>query len=278
VEAVKSLETALGKVAAQLYASDDRTGSTLGRIAERLDRAETETTTAVRRLETSFAGLDDRLRGVENRAPAAAGVSDQRFEQLAGQLSARMEASRAEMAQMLERAAANRFAQLDRVVDGLTGHVEAAERRSHQAIEKLGHEVLRVADVLGKRMVQVENRSADAVEQVGGEVVRVAAAMEARLGSATTPMPRRWSGWARRSPGSPNAWLSASPPPSAAPPRPSTMWATRSSAPRTRSVRGTTALPMTWPNASAPARSAPRASSTRPALVSTPSSATAAAA
>jgi localization factor PodJL len=181
VAAFKSLESAIGKVAAQLYESDDRNGEALTKIVERLERAEAQTTVAVKRLETSFAGLDERLRATEARGPAGPGVPDSRFEQLATELHARVDAAREEMAQTLEQAAEGRFDRMERVVETLTGHVEAAERRSHQAIEKLGHEVLRVAETLGKRMVQVENRSADAVEQVGGEVVRIAAAMESRL-------------------------------------------------------------------------------------------------
>jgi localization factor PodJL len=122
VEAVKSLETSIGKIAAQLYESDDRNGVALSKIVERLERAEAQTNTAVRRLESSFAGLDERLRTTEQRAPSeGGGVSDSRFEQLASELHARMDASRAEVAQTLEKAAESRFDQMERVVEGLTG-------------------------------------------------------------------------------------------------------------------------------------------------------------
>ena len=229
-EALKSIETALGKVAGQLYESESRTRAVLGEIGrefdaasrrietlearphaetvvgrlmeqlgERLERAEAQTAASVSALQTSFADLDTRLRAAEARPVDDGG---ERLERLAADLSARMDAVRAELAGKLDAAEAG-DGRLDQLMGELSAHVAAAEQRSHQAVEKMGQEVLRIAGVINRRMQQVEHRTADA------------------------PTPARWSGWAARSPASPSAWPTASPRPSAARPRPSTRWASR---------------------------------------------------
>ncbi|MDR3509284.1 MAG: peptidoglycan-binding protein [Caulobacteraceae bacterium] len=209
-EALRALEGALAKVAGHVYDGEDQTrqvmdglrgeldaltskvenglaGTAVGelvdtvvaRIAERLEQAEARTTAALRSLETSFATLDDRLQSAEQRLEG--GVSEAGLEQLAASLSARVDAARAEMAEKIRDTADGRFDHMDRTLQEMTGHVQAAERHSAQAIERMGHEVLRMADVLGRRVQEVETRSADAIQQVGGEVSRLADTMETRF-------------------------------------------------------------------------------------------------
>jgi localization factor PodJL len=59
--------------------------------------------------------------------------------------------------------------------------VQAAERRSAQAIERMGHEVLRMAETLGRRVGDVEQNAASSMKQVTGEMSRIANAMDTRL-------------------------------------------------------------------------------------------------
>ena len=66
----------------------------------------------------------------------------------------------------------------------LAGHVEQGERRSAQAIDRMGREVMRIAQTLTDRVGSVEARSADAAQQMGGEMARIADAMENRLAKA----------------------------------------------------------------------------------------------
>ena len=209
VEAVRSMEGALAKVASHLYdgeakadqrfaelrgeldgvnerltgapAGDTVSGEAVERISERLSEATERTTAAMKGLEASFAQLDQRLLGAEARIESGGGGTGAGLEQLAASLSARVDAVRAEMTEKIREAADGRFDRMERTLNEMTGHVEAAERRSANAIEKMGHEVLRMADTLGHRVQDVENRSADAIEQVGGEVARMASAMENRL-------------------------------------------------------------------------------------------------
>jgi len=207
VEALRSMEGALAKVAGHLYEGEARTRETLGelrrdidqlidgqptaaatadvieavvsRIGARLEQAEARTTEAMRGLEMSFASLDGRLGSAEQRIDGRA--TDTGLEQLAASLSARVDAARTEMADKIRATADGRFERMERTIEEMTGHVQAAERRSASAIERMGHEVLRMADTLNRKVETAESRSTAAIEQVGGEVSRLANAMESRL-------------------------------------------------------------------------------------------------
>lgn len=210
VDALRAMEGALAKVANHLYEGEARTRETLqdmrrdvdglserletgpaepstpdlvdsvvARVAERLEQAEGRTTAAVRGLESSLAHLDDRLGAAEARLEGRA--SDGGLEQIAANLSASVDAARLEMAEKIRASADGRFDRMERTLQEMTGHVQAAERRSADAIERMGHEVLRMADVLSRKVQDAEHRSADAIEHVGGEVSRIANAMETRL-------------------------------------------------------------------------------------------------
>lgn len=226
LEAIKALETALGKIANQLYEGDARTRAALGeiredvtgvtrrmdrveashggeqlkaslqsgiqselqnamdgviaRVAERLEQAEARTSAAVRALESSFTHLDDRLQLAEGKL---GGDREARFEKLAEDLSARVEDARNELIRRFDSAVTDtgRFDQVDRAIADLSGYVQAAEQRSAQAVEKMGHEVLRIAQNLNRRMTGVEQAGAETMRQAQGEMARMAQAVENRL-------------------------------------------------------------------------------------------------
>ncbi|HLK23660.1 MAG TPA: peptidoglycan-binding protein [Caulobacteraceae bacterium] len=205
VDAVRSIEGALAKVANHLYAgeakSEQRFSALRGeldelrgrlaatpsgageaavqRIASRLNEAEARTDEAMRSLQTSLARLDQRLGVAELRAESRSPEAG--LEQLAVSLSARVDAVRSEMTEKIREAADARFERIERSLAEVSSHVDKAERRSAGAIERMGRDVLRMADTLGRRVQEVENRSADAIEQVGGQVARMASGMDARL-------------------------------------------------------------------------------------------------
>ena len=210
VDALRAMEGALAKVANHLYEGEARTRETLqdirrdvdglserlepgaaepsapdlvdsvvARVAERLEQAEGRTTAAVRGLESSLACLDDRLGAAEAKLDGRA--SDGGLEQIAANLSASVDAARLEMTEKIRASADGRFDRMERTLQEMTGHVQAAERRSADAIERMGHEVLRMADVLSRKVQNAEDRSAEAIEHVGGEMSRIANAMETRL-------------------------------------------------------------------------------------------------
>jgi localization factor PodJL len=206
-EALRALEGALGKVAGHLYEGETRTREAIAalearldaqpavasdpsavveevvaRLGQRLEAAETRTAEALRELGSSFSALDGRLQAVEGANPAS-GVQE-RLDQLAGDLTKRMEAARLEMATKLRDSADGRFDRMEKKLGEMAAHVQAAEQRSAQAIERMGREVVGVADAFNRRVQAAESRNAAAIEQVGGEVARIAATVEHKLNRA----------------------------------------------------------------------------------------------
>ncbi|TAL35643.1 MAG: hypothetical protein EPN98_06685 [Phenylobacterium sp.] len=150
----------------------------LERLSDRLAMAEARTAAALEDLKGSLAGLDRRVGAVERGGGQAI---DQRFETLAHTLTQRVDAVRAEVADALASATGGaveaRFA-------ALAQQVQAAERRSAQAVEDIGRQVLAMAEAVGRKLTDVDNRSAEAIDQVGTEVARIAGAVELRLARA----------------------------------------------------------------------------------------------
>ena len=210
IEALRALETALGKVAAHLYDSETRTRESLvemraeltgltdqverlaqadapapqamidgvvSRIVQRLEEAEARTSSAVHGLETTVGDMEQRLQAAEARSE----LPELKLEQLAQELSRNFESTREELSEKIERAAGSRLESMEKSLREVSGQVSAAEQRSTRAIDRMGHEVMRVAETLGRRMEGVESRSAQAMEQVGGDVARIAEVMEGRL-------------------------------------------------------------------------------------------------
>ncbi|AYV49189.1 Localization factor PodJS [Caulobacter flavus] len=202
-EALRALESAVGRVANHLYEGESRTRETLAaleakvaardaapaaglvdevvaRLQERLEAAEARTAEALQQLGGSFQALDTRLSAVEGEG----GSAQKRLEELAGSLSAKMEAARVEMAAKLRETADGRFDRMERKLGEMTAHIQAAEQRSAQAIERMGREVVGLADAFNRRIQTSEARQANAIEQVGGEVARIASSVEHKLNRA----------------------------------------------------------------------------------------------
>ena len=203
-EALRALESALGKVANHLYEGEARTRRTIeslrdrldhveagegsasaeaieqvvSKIGERLVEAEARTTTALEGLKSSFSGLDERMGSLEGGGSPAI---DQRLERLASSLTERVEAVRNELARNLQASTEGRFDRMERKLSEMTDQVRAAEQKSAQAIERLGREVTSVADTLSRRVIAAEQKSSDTLGQVTTEVGRITQAMESRF-------------------------------------------------------------------------------------------------
>ena len=200
-EALRALEGALGKVAGHLYEGEARTrdaiaalearlnqqsaapqdptalvDAVVARLGERLEAAEARTSEALRDMSSSFAALDQRMGAVEGANPAA-GVQE-RLDSLALSLSQKMEAARLEMAAKLRESADGRFDRMERKLGEMAAHVQAAEQRSAQAIERMGREVVGVADAFNRRV------QAQALEKLGGEIARITEKLAERIGAA----------------------------------------------------------------------------------------------
>jgi localization factor PodJL len=145
------------------------------RLGERLADAESRTSAALESLRGSLAELDDRLRASGGGVRAE---FEQRLEDLAQDLTHRIEDARGEIAARLATGVAP---DVEARIDRLAIDLAAAEQRSARAIETMGREVLTMAETLNRRVRSAEQRSAEAIEQVGGEIARIAGAVETRL-------------------------------------------------------------------------------------------------
>ena len=210
-EAVRTLEGSLGKVAGHLYEGESRTQAAIGalrqridqieadrpadpasvmeevvaRITQRLEAAEGQTYGAIRDLQGAFATLDERMRGIEGQV--GVGV-DQKLSEMAAALASQVEAAREELVERI-RSVGDPTARDDRLelaMSEVTSHVDAAERKSAEALGKMGRDILTVAEALGSKVTAVESRHADAVEQLGGAIARIANGVEDRLNRSDT--------------------------------------------------------------------------------------------
>lgn len=235
-EGFSKVETSVGGLASRLYDIEERQRSgvaelrqrldavekaqpagqgsdILAQVGARLDEAQARTTEALRSLERSFGDLDARVRLSEGRAePDGA-----RFEKLAESLSRQVETSRSEMMRRLDAAEAEtRIDRIERAVSTMGEQVHAAERRSAEAVEAMGREILRIARNLDARVEQVEGaggsvelgqalsaridrdfarhaqvvdqrladsdaRHAQAIERLGGEITRISDRLGERI-------------------------------------------------------------------------------------------------
>ncbi|PZO04231.1 MAG: hypothetical protein DCF29_10490 [Alphaproteobacteria bacterium] len=129
----------------------------LAQVGARLDEAQARTTEALRGLERSFAGLDQRMRAAEGRVEPEGAREAARFEKLAETLSRQVEASRSEMMRRLDTAETEgRIDRIERAVQAIGDQVKASEERAARAVEAMGREVLKIAQNLNGRVEAVE--------------------------------------------------------------------------------------------------------------------------
>jgi len=139
----------------------------LAQVGARLDGAQSATTQALKSLERSFAGLDQRLRAAEGRVEPEGAREAARFEKLAETLTRQVETNRAEMMRKFEVAEhEGRLERIERAVVAIGDQAKTSEQRGVQAVEAMGREVLRIAQNLNGRMQSVETGAADKLEGI----------------------------------------------------------------------------------------------------------------
>ncbi len=216
VETFGKVESSIGALASRLYDIEERQragvnelrqrmdavekaagpgigSDLLAQVGARLDQAQARTTEALRGLERSFAGLDQRLRAAEGRIEPEGVREAARFEKLAETLSRQVEANRAEMMRRLDTAETeSRIDRIERAVLAIGEQVKESETRSAKAVETMGREVLRIAENLNGRVGRIENEGSARLEQLGdslarkveGDIGRLAQGLEQRLVAA----------------------------------------------------------------------------------------------
>jgi len=160
----------------------------LAQVSQRLDQAQTRTTEALRGLERSFAGLDQRLRAAESRVEPESVREAARFEKLAETLSRQVEGNRAEMMRRLDTAETEgRMDRIERAVLSIGDQVKSSEERSARAVEAMGREVLRIAQNLNGRVQSIEGAPVQLEalsRKVESDMDRLAQGLEQRLTAA----------------------------------------------------------------------------------------------
>lgn len=204
-ETFGKVETTLGALAGRLYDIEERqrTGANelrqrmdavektagpgvgtdlLAQVGQRLDQAQARTTEALRGLERSFAGLDQRLREAEGRIEPESAREAARFEKLAETLSRQVEGNRAEMMRRLDTAETEgRIERIERAVLSIGDQVKTSEERSAAAVEAMGREVLRIAQNLNGRVQSIEAGETSGLEELGKTLARKVDADMSRL-------------------------------------------------------------------------------------------------
>lgn len=211
-ETFGKVETTMGALAGRLYDIEERQRSgvnelrqrmdavekaagpgvgadLLAQVGQRLDQAQTRTTEALRGLERSFAGLDQRLRATESRVEPESAREAARFEKLAETLSRQVDGNRAEMMRRLDTAETEgRMDRIERAVLAIGEQVKASEERSAKAVEAMGREVLRIAQNLNGRVQTIESAAPLQLEtlsrKVEADMGRLAQGLEQRLVAA----------------------------------------------------------------------------------------------
>ena len=237
-ETFGKVETAMGAFAGRLYDIEERQRSgvnelrqrmetvektagpgvgsdLLVQVGQRLDLAQGRTTEALRGLQSSFAGLDQRMRAAEGRIEPESAREAARFEKLAETLSRQVEGNRAEMMRRIDTAETEgRMDRIERAVLAIGDQVRTSEERSAKAVEAMGREVLRIAQNLNGRVQSIEaetpvrfdhlsrkvetdmgrfaqgieqrltaadDRHALALEKLGGEITRISDRLSERI-------------------------------------------------------------------------------------------------
>jgi len=140
----------------------DRVAYALDRLTDRIEASETRTGLAI-------SGVEHSVRQALARVETA-----EREHFTLGERLARLEAA----------PAGPRSAEALRILEERILRIEAGERRTAEALEQMGRQVLAMAEVVNRRLQAAEQQNAGALEQVGGEIARIAGAVEARLSRA----------------------------------------------------------------------------------------------
>ena len=207
-ETFSKVETAVGALASRLYDIEERQRSgvnelrqrmdaveksagpgvgsdLLAQVGQRLDAAQGRTAEALRNLQSSFAGLDQRLRAAESRVEPEGAREAARFEKLAETLSRQVEGNRAEMMRRLDTAEnEGRMDRIERAVLAIGDQVKTSEERSAKAVEAMGQEILRIAQNLNGRVQSIETGTPARFEQLTRKV-------EADMGRLTQGIEQR---------------------------------------------------------------------------------------
>ncbi len=186
-EMAAQMDTVTGDVSGAIGSME----GTLLRIQERLNRAESTTDSALKGLEQTFEHLDERISAVAEsanpeHAEALRKQFETRFEGMSADLRMMVEQARVQLANEIERAAANgspeKVRELDLAVTGLKDRLSEGETRTAEAVVDIQEQVTRISDGLDTRLTQLEEMPAEAIKPAVREAVnQITGDLETRL-------------------------------------------------------------------------------------------------
>jgi localization factor PodJL len=182
---------------------------TIEQLTKRIESVETRSTLAVTGIDNSVRGLAARLDAGDRLPEAGTGelrvaealkALESSIGRIAAQVYENEAAQKASLAEMRDElglltrridsvemggagAAADGGAIAQRL-EAMSQQIQHAEQRSSQAIERIGHEVLRMADTVTRQVQGVEARTEAAVGKIGGDVARITGQLESQLRQA----------------------------------------------------------------------------------------------
>jgi localization factor PodJL len=165
MEAIKALEGAITKIAGQIY------------------EGESQARTQTAQLREDVAALARRVDRADQTADA---YVERRLKAVAADLIKRIEAVKTETEARLRDGGDSKLDRLEGALRDVAAKVGDSEKRSAEAIDRMGRDVLRVTQSMATRVQAVESRSAAASAQMGSEMARIAEAMEGRMRRADT--------------------------------------------------------------------------------------------
>jgi localization factor PodJL len=183
---VEALEEGTGDIIRQTSESIGQVGATIEAVAGRLAELETGTASAVEEADRGLHMLSDRVAAAEELAQSASS----RLAELMVDLSARMTEIESMAQQAGSKAAiAALEARLGEFQSGmadmdqrLSGQLAGVRTELLETMrDGIDSRFAEIAGTFAQRIDQVERRSTDALERVGGEVARVASALSQRL-------------------------------------------------------------------------------------------------
>ena len=200
-ERLEATETRVEAIETDVSSALDSLDMRFDQIQNRLTRAETTTDSALKNLESTMSGLDERIGDVASKmdpdlADRLRGEFESRLEDMMSSVRETVDSVRQELAEEIARTATNAgeeaIAEMKDTLGGMQERLEASEERQAGAIEKVSEQVGALNDTFDTRLREVEERSdAAAGEAVREEIERLGKTVSDRIDELAEDLTQR---------------------------------------------------------------------------------------
>ncbi|WP_290929997.1 peptidoglycan-binding protein [Hyphomonas sp.] len=200
-ERLEATETRVEAIETDVSSALDSLDMRFDQIQNRLTRAETTTDSALKNLESTVSGLDERIGDVASKmdpdlADRLRSEFESRLEDMMSSVRETVDSVRQELAEEIARTATNAgeeaIAEMKDTLGGMQERLEASEERQAGAIEKVSEQVGALNDTFDTRLREVEERSdAAAGEAVREEIERLGKTVSDRIDELAEDLTQR---------------------------------------------------------------------------------------